>query len=106
MKVVEKGNEKGNWSKEVVCTGEGYEEKNGESLKIPCGAKLKINISDIEVSSHYTGSFYDSWEEYEYYCTCPECGSKTRLTDLDSYAINYAKAAYKKAKESSKALNH
>lgn len=104
MKVIEKGNEDNQWSKQITCTGAGYESENGRNLLIPCGSKLEINLFDINVESRWNSAGFDNWEEFEYYCICPECASKTKLSKLDTFAKEYALAAYKKAKDSSKGL--
>lgn len=77
MKVLEKGDGRKGWAKELKCTGFG----NGEC---GCNALLLVEGRDLykTCSSDYSGG-----KEVFITFKCPECGNETDVKDVPSFAI-------------------
>ena len=81
MEIIKKGDT--NWSLEVVCTGEGW--NNFE--KTPCFSILKLNKEDIYKRSYHQ---YEKGTKHTYGFICPVCHC---FTEIDKSQISeYIKA--------------
>lgn len=81
MKIIKKGDRRGAWKKQVICTGKGNDYDNAKKGNAPCGATLEITMRDIFMTSN---TCYDLSTDYFYTIKCPCCGC---LTDLPTNSL-------------------
>lgn len=81
MEVLKRGSGSGKWSANVECTGRGNTYDNAREGRAPCGAKLKISLSDIFTTSH---TYIDGSTDHYFTIKCPICGC---LTDIDRWIV-------------------
>jgi hypothetical protein len=98
MKVLEKKIPFADFTMEVTCTGENWEQGD----KIPCGSKLEINSDDL---LRREWSKYPDDNGIDYGFICPVCGCFTQINsiilpkDLRKMAKDYLEVTGKKVVE-------